>query len=196
MAKHSVEGVVCFRREQSDACICCEGRHVYSRYIQFDAPGVGDLLDAVRPFYSLPGVEGQRVRLTVETVEGGGAKYYETAEKTHPAPDAPDERKDELWLPWRKFGIGNCAYIVDDRDESILDLTTATTPAQLALVLAAGEAQRENERLRAALQNALPILAQWDAQMSEQHKAHGHGKHERASAKVLAQARAALEKSP
>lgn len=60
----SIEGKVVFQKTDTDYCVCCEGNHIYSRYIDAN---VYDFIseNALHPNE----MEGKTVRISVEILD-------------------------------------------------------------------------------------------------------------------------------
>lgn len=68
MEKTEIKGKVVFQRSEDDddgKCVCCEGKHIFSRYIDWD--NNIELRDLIWKFTE--NKEGKRVKLTIEVEE-------------------------------------------------------------------------------------------------------------------------------
>lgn len=60
----SIEGKIVYQRSESDECVCCEGKHIFSKYID------ADIHSFIRE-YALTGekLEGKTVKISIEIEE-------------------------------------------------------------------------------------------------------------------------------
>ena len=74
MDKKEITGKVIFKRSDTDDCQCCEGKHVYCQYVEFDktekvhtAFGDNFLRGVLHKF--IGDKEGKKIKITIEEVE-------------------------------------------------------------------------------------------------------------------------------
>lgn len=74
LVRHCVEGTVVFKRNESEQCACCEGNHIYMRFLRLDDYGGWSNNEQERDadhfirekVLFAENVENARVRITVE----------------------------------------------------------------------------------------------------------------------------------
>lgn len=74
LVRHCVDGTVVFKRSESDQCACCEGKHIYMRFLRLDDYGGWSNKEQERDadhfirekVLFAENVENARVRITVE----------------------------------------------------------------------------------------------------------------------------------
>jgi hypothetical protein len=75
MEKVVIEGVIAWRRSESDRCICCDGQHICRRTFAVDGEprvpwidGPAGLDDVIYAEVTQRAPEGTRLRITIEEV--------------------------------------------------------------------------------------------------------------------------------